>query len=208
MAEVHIPEGYGLAKLIWTMAGKANPITSTCGYSGALTPPEDCALAIAQFAYTSGSICDPDVMAGTYSFDGVEVIQNVGGVLTGAFAEGSFGAGGGTALPPINASLLMSKRTARIGRQYQGRMYLPNTWLGEASIDAMGNLTGTGPTTFASQVDVFSNGLGVSPSLTGFLTDPATFAVILHTDPALTPTKITSFVARTQMATQRRRMRS
>lgn len=207
-AEVVIPEGYGLAKLVWSMTGKANPVTSTCGYSAAISTPDDCAEAIYYYATTSGSICDPDVMAGSYTFEGVDVVQNVGGDLVGAHFGGVTGTGGGTSLPPINASLLMSKRTARVGRKFQGRMYLPNTWCGEAAVDAMGNITGAALTEWQGLVDVFAHGITTPSVLPGFLSGTVPYAVILHTDPAVLPTAITSFVARPQMATQRRRMRS
>lgn len=206
MADVVIPEGYGLAKLTWSMSGKSNPITSTCGYVAGLTPPEDCAEAIYGYATMDGSIADPFAMSTTYTFENVEVIQTVDGVPVGA-AFGTPITGAFTvALPPVNGSLLVSKKTSRVGRQFQGRFYLPNSHVSETLIDPMGNLDSTSFTGFQSRVDVFA--LGTGPSDLGFISNTIVNAVILHTDPALTPTVITSFLPRQQLATQRRRMRS
>lgn len=205
MPEVVIPSGYGLAKFTWTMTGKTNPISSTCGYFGGETPPVDCAQAIYEYAINDGSICDSFAMSSTYTFVGVEVQQMVDTTLEGA-AYGTPITGSFTvALPPINGTLLMSKKTARVGRQYQGRMYLPNSHVAENLIDPMGNLDSTTFTAFQGRVNIFAVG---PTDDDGFLTTTVPHAVILHTDPLLDPTAITAFIAKPQLATQRRRMRS
>lgn len=204
MAEVIIPEGYGLAKLSWLMAGRANPVTTTWGYSAALTPPDECALAIYNYCINNGSFSDASFMATTYTFLGVEVQQRVDGDLVGAAEVGSVAGEFVVALPPINCTLLMSKRTAFVGRKFRGRSYLPNMWCAENLVDQMGNLSPEAVTTWQGIVDVFAEGPGMGEP--GFLTATAPYAVVLHSD-GTTPTRITSLTAQGQMATQRRRMR-
>lgn len=208
MAELVIPDGYGMAKLSWQMQGKPAPISITLGYSSLITPPVDCAEALYIFATYNGSIAAPESMALSYTFLGVEVHQNVDGVIEGAsFGDPIVGTGGVIALPPINGTLLASKKTARVGRKFQGRMYLPNMIIPETDIDAMGNLDVYGQSVWPAMLNVFCVGHPeIDPESVGYLTATTPRGVILHSD-ATTPTPITSMIAKTQLATQRRRMR-
>lgn len=200
MAEIIIPEGYGEAKLIWSMAGKTNPITSTIGYAGATTPPSDCAEAIYEYATLNGSICDGDLMGSIFTFEGVEVMQNVDGDLMGGAAYAPVvGTYVATAFPPVNCTYLASKRSAYIGRWARGRMYLPNTGAPESTIDTMGRIESITFASVSSQVITFSNAI-CGATIAG--------AFILHSEVGRLPTPVTTIALQNQLATQRRRMRS
>lgn len=198
MPDVIIPEGYGQAVLIWSMLGKQNPMTSTIGYGAGLVPPQDAADAMYDCAVAAGSIADPNFMLSGFTFEGVRVYQETsGGLIVAEHLEPVSGVAIGTT-PPVNASLLASKRTLYAGRKFRGRMYVPNAIIPEGDIDAMGILNNTQyavwsdiPAYFLTQID--------ASSLVG--------AYVLHSD-VTAPTQIVSMVARRQMATQRRRMRS
>lgn len=204
MAEVVIPDGFGMAKLSWQMEGRANPITTTWGYGAVLTPPDECAEAIYNYAINNGSICDQTYMSTTFTFLGVEVVQNVDEELIGAAYNDSLTGGFTVALPPVNSSLLISKRTNRVGRKFRGRSYSPNMYIAENLISPMGILTPEAVTTWQGIVEVFAE--GPTSEEPGFLTATAPYACVLHSD-ITAPTRITSLTAQPQLATQRRRMR-
>lgn len=140
MPDVIIPEGYGQAVLIWSMLGKQNPMTSTIGYGAGLVPPQDAADAMYDCAVAAGSIADPNFMLSGFTFEGVRVYQETsGGLIVAEHLEPVSGVAIGTT-PPVNASLLASKRTLYAGRKFRGRMYVPNAIIPEGDIDAMGIL--------------------------------------------------------------------
>jgi hypothetical protein len=198
MAEVIIPTGYGLAVMKWSMTGKSNTMSSTIGYAGSITPPEDCAQAIYD-RLVDGSFGDASLMGNNFTFLGVTVYQNVGGVLEGAAAEtpvpGTFTT---IATPPTNSSLLYTKRSTLVGRKYRGRGYVPNCFFSELDFDNMGNMGPGIIATWQSMVGVFEDGMTDGSIAQGY---------ILHTD-ATVPTPISGFTARLKVATQRRRLRS
>lgn len=197
MSEVVIPEGFGLATLMVSMTGKINIMTTTIGYAAALTPPEDCANAISGFAVATGSLFDVGTMLAGFQYEGCRVVQNVDGVLMGAeWLEPITGiASGGT--PPVNACLLASKNTGLSGRKYRGRSYVPNVWCKETDVDNMGYLNVTAQGYWAGMVSTFYEAFAEGPPL----------PYLLHSD-ATAPTFINGMTPKTQMATQRRRMRS
>lgn len=200
MAEVIIPEGYGQGKLTWSMTGKTNPVTCLMGYSAALTPPADAAEWLYDAAVADGSICDAAYMGPNFTFEGVEVIQNVGGDLEGAaFGDPVPGEYTVTAQGPISCTFLVQKKTASVGRWARGRMYLPNMFVNESAIDNMGNIESSNLALLRSLALVFYDGLTAT-------SEPKPF--LLHSDAGRAPTAITTLAAQAKIATQRRRLRS
>jgi hypothetical protein len=101
-------------------------------------------------------------------------------------------------LAPQNVSFLAKKATAFAGKAFRGRMYLPcvvegivdnNGIVGASTITAM-NLRLT---------NLLSN-------LASALAFPAPM-VLLHSNPLIDPTTVTSLTMDTMVATQRRRLR-
>lgn len=206
MAEVVIPEGFGLATLIWSLSGHSNPITVTCGYEDT-TLGGDAGVAAQDIKDTftaSGALCDADLMSTLWTFEGVDVKEMIGGVLVGASSAGPavVGTAASVNIPSINTSMLIRKRTIRIGRQFRGRMYFPCLALFENNVNYLGVIDNAVWNTFATALDVVS---------TTWLASDHTRPRILHAPPKAgatpPPTDIVSFTLETQVATQRRRMR-
>jgi hypothetical protein len=105
-------------------------------------------------------------------------------------------AGFDTALaPPPQVSLLVQKISGLAGRKNRGRMYFPAP--NEAVIDAGGNWIGGSLATWQADMNQFYADL-VASSIP---------MVILHDDPADTPTPVSSLNVSPLVATQRRRLR-
>lgn len=104
------------------------------------------------------------------------------------------GVQGGDAISP-QVALLVSKTSGLAGRQNRGRMYIPGQ--SETNVDGAGVVLPTFRTTAQNAVDV----------LLGDLDTLETPMVILHVDPADTPTPVTALTVRNKVATQRRRLR-
>lgn len=124
------------------------------------------------------------------------ILVKVGPNDTGPFAElgvGSVGTGDAGQVNP-NMAILIQKRTALGGRANRGRMFWPVTE----------GQTGQAGTLGTIQVDDTNDAFALwqSQVIAGEATP-----VILHVNPALTPTPITSFACQALTATQRRRLR-
>ena len=194
---LHIPDGFGQFKAVLTLAGKTNPITITGGY-GTPAPgslPSDHADAINTYFADTGMPFAED-----NTFESVEVVYNDSGVFIGAASSQAPvpGTYSNTFIPIVNASLLVQKKSALVGRHYRGRFFAPLTDLRESDIDPMGNIDvtalGNQQTRWTACWTAWTGGAVVSP-------------VILHQDPTLAPTSISAFTCVGKVATQRRRIR-
>lgn len=202
MADVVIPEGCGLATLTWQMSGKLNPVTSTLGYVD-INPggPDPAVVALAWYNswIDTGAYCDPDYMGTNWTFLGVDIVARVDGDLVGVHAGDPLqGESTVIAFPPINCCILARKTTSFVGRSKRGRMYLPNLLVAEGEIDNMGVI-------ISGTVVVLNSLVGVAfDGMVGSNGQPA----VLHSAALEDPTVISSMPVQSQMATQRRRMRS
>ena len=104
------------------------------------------------------------------------------------------GVGGAPFCPP-QVAVLVQKISGLAGRANRGRFYIPSPR--EATIDDGGFLDAGTLGTYQSQADSFLNDLSVA----------AIPMRILHTDPALAPTVVSSLQVEAKVATQRRRLR-
>lgn len=204
MAEVVIPVGYGSAVINWNTSNKPEPLTVTLGYAtaGTFISAQGNANAImtALTDLTGGAgPCSPAAMLLSYQLTGVYVYERrvagplVRGDSTNAPVVGSV-SGAGTELV-VNTTLRVSKRTAFVGRQYRGRMYAPYT-RAEADINSTGVISSVPLNAIRQEWGRFLTRLQALPIL----------AQVLHTDPAIAPTEITSLFVQGFCGTQRRRL--
>lgn len=204
MTTLHIPDTCGIATFRWSFAGKVNPVSTAIGYRvtlGSTTPAEAADVLYDNLTASLGGPCKAAEMLSSWSFIGVDCIQNDGGVLVGGASSGPTVVGaksssGGRMI--MNTSLVVKKRTARIGHQFRGRCYWPVTSMAEGEIDSLGMIDAGSLTTFQADIDTFFNGVQVDGTVT---------LVLLHTDPAVVETDISSMTVESQVGTQRRRMR-
>jgi hypothetical protein len=104
---------------------------------------------------------------------------------------GSFATAGVT--PQV--AILVRKNTALGGRSNKGRMFLPG--LGEAAVEASGQIITSSLTNWQTAVDIFLAGLGTE----------LVPMVLLHNATEQAPTPVTSLSVQSLVASQRRRIR-
>lgn len=202
-----IPPGYGLATWHFIHSDAVRPWVTTCGVdiSEAGGDFEEAASDLsAAITQTDGflQIMDSNMI---YTHFTLKVGSDGGDGPLIEVARGEVGGSGYTS-PPINLAVLVRKVTASGGRRARGRFY----WAGvvsEANIGELGVIDGAAVTEIQdaanSMYSSMATGVGGSP-----IPMPP---VILHdsegagAEPA--PTPVTSFVAQSLAATQRRRMR-
>jgi len=204
MAEVVIPVGYGNAVIVWNNSARADPITTTLGYSTAGSGIDAIANANAIQAAAvsisgSPSMAAPASMTTDFQLTSVHVYERrvagplIRGDSTGAATIGTITASANTMI--LSSTVRVSKRTGFVGRQFRGRMYAPFTRL-EADVSTAGVILASPLTTIQATWSKFL------ANLLAFPINP----VLLHTDGVTTPTPITSFFVQTVVGTQRRRL--
>lgn len=197
-----VPEDFYEVTLVWQAVASIREFTSSFGAADLSVTPRT-ATEMASDVYdqiTSGGC--PAVagsMMDDYRFLGVACAL---GTSTGDLLGQRFATITGTvsdACPPSNCSMLITKTTALGGRRYRGRMFIPPAEINEGAVDSVGVVSGSTLTAFASHWDTFYDAL-VSDNCIPHLFHQGAGAPV--------PTPITSFTAQSQLATQRRRMRS
>jgi len=193
-----LPEGFGVARLVFSGPGKSLEKVTTFGYDiGTSLNPSASASNIDAAARAAGSIANTADIAVGYSYVGVSVTEERGLGPIGGFAGVSVN-GTGSANPTTpNVAMLVTKRTARGGRQGRGRMYFPPIFFGEADINPAGQMGQV-------FVDVISGHL---ETFRTELIDAENDMVLLHSDPSLPPDPVLSLTLQPLVATQRRRLR-
>lgn len=201
MTSVHLPNSFGIATLKWTLIPAGKQISVTMGFFDALLSNDATAYAntFKVAATGAGSIAEAPAMYNAWRFDGVSTLfRNSSGFLTVGTSTGTV-TGSITATAngqPIYSPLVVSKYTANAGREQRGRMYPPMTLSDETAVDQLGNIIGTTVTLWQGRYGVFLAALqAVSVALPR----------LLHTDPSLAPTPISSLVVKPVIGSQRRR---
>ncbi len=150
MPGIFNPDGYAIAKLIWTLSGDPQPMICTFGVQNvdaALPNP---------MAIEIDNIYRARFVAGAlntnWTYRGVEV--QLGEALGSGGAVGTsvaavVGTASGEPLPQ-NSAVLVHKRTAVGGRRGRGRFYLPSGFLAEASVTAVGGISSSLLTSLSS----------------------------------------------------------
>jgi len=196
---VVIPETFYQAVFRWSLSGDPEEMVSTLGfdYTGAGTV-EDVASDVYNMATATGSITESAAILTDWTFVGTTVyLQGPAGLVVGIHNDPIGGVGGGAFSPPNNCAVLVQKRTAIAGQRHRGRFFLPPFTTVEGGITPTGTYTTTEYSAINARVQEFfvqCNSGDYTP-------------VLLHSDGG-TPTPITAYVLDTQIATQRRRMRS
>lgn len=114
--------------------------------------------------------------------------------ILGEFTGGEIGSGGAELLPPNN-SFLVKKNTALGGRKNRGRAFIPHVQ--EDEVDGNGNIDSVFVENAQDAFITFNTAVGTALEVTA--------GVLLHTDPADTPTPLVSGTWSSKIATQRRR---
>lgn len=200
MAEVIIPEGYGMATMRWALTGKTAPISVTCGFKkelGDVTPQEVADDWFEAWALNSDSPAAAAHMRNTWTFIGVDIFYQSpdgpqGASSVHAPVVGTSAVGNNL---KINTTMLVQKRTAFVGREQRGRMYVPATLLSDTTVTATGTINS----------DAVAEIQGYYTALFDDLADGASPMYLLHSKAENTPDLVTSLVLRGQAATQRRR---
>lgn len=186
-----IPGGYAQATLVFGGNGLANPGAVILGFDLGGTPtPEEVAESVhATWTATLLLVQNESVQL-------EKVIAKIGPNDTGPSGEFTGTEVGNVTGPgsPSNCTYLLKKNTALGGRKGRGRMYIPGVT--ESLVGSDGVLTSATVSSLNSEAADF---LGTLAFLGHTM-------VVLHTD-ATTPTPVTSLVADSTVATQRRRLR-
>jgi len=196
---VIVPEGFTNVTMVWLSNGAPRYKTSSFGMFGPVVGPDD-AQTIADnvfgYATAAGRPCVAANMVNTWSFEGVNATQTVGGlpVLGSHFVHIQ-----GTKTGPSdssNTAMVVRKRTSAGGRANRGRMFIPAAALDETVVDQNGFIASASVTLLQAMWDSFYS------AITGALYE----IVLFHSDGS-TPTPVTQFSVESQVGTQRRRMR-
>lgn len=199
MPGIFNPDGYGIAKLIWSLLGDPEPMICTFGYSRpeAGTPDDD-ATAIA-LSYAAAFVAAD--LGTEWTFRGVEVQwgeESGSGGAVGVFVTAEAGTG---AAPRIvqNTAGLVHKRTAVGGRRGRGRFYWPAGYFAESVVSGNGSITAGIVTDMNVQFSAFLDELGTNEVP----------MVLLHVQELdlIPPYDVTTLALDATVATQRRRLR-
>jgi len=190
-----IPVGFAEAVLEFSIPGDAGPALVVIGVDpGGSQNTQQTADNIADTMNNTPGFMDP--VSIDVTFEGVTVYEKIAAGVTQIATNSTSQAGrqAGDIEPP-QVAVLVQKSTGLAGRSNRGRMYVPGPVA--AAVESDGRLT----TTYQGQVQTAMN---------AFLADLSTNLapmVLLHADPAATPTTVTSLVVQSKVATQRRRLR-
>lgn len=202
-----IPEGFFLCKLRWALQTDSEEMCSTIAVRDQLNAERETAqVAHAVADAWAGAWPAANLVQG-YSFLGCDALK---GSTSGDHEVASWDEViPGTApqpCPPSNCAVLVKKKTGFGGRKNTGRMFLPAGYLTEIAVGAIGDLAAGALTAFTANLAQFMDNLRDNAPLAG---DEETnfMPTLLHSDPAETPTDITSLVPDRLIATQRQRMR-
>lgn len=194
-----VPSHFGLATAQFQLSGTTHTCVITCGFINA--DDETAVQAELDWRTALSSASRPFALANIaagWFFYKTTAIVNIAGVET--YAEHVIN-GAGTkvaAAVPVNSAVLIQKQTGVLGRHNKGRMYVPPFYFLETDVDMAGNI---GATPLGAYAALWNSAF----------TDMQTTGInpyILHSDPLLAPTPVTSFTVSSVLASQRRRMRS
>lgn len=191
----NIVNGYGQARLVFTVFGRLNQVITTVGYKiNDSASPTDSAAEIDGFFKGATRLIAATHMADSWQYLGVDVTENRGlGPIQSSYRAEVDG-GASFAPPPSNCAVVVKKVTARGGRKGRGRFFLPPAFLAESDVDQVGRFV----------KDVIQG--RVSASMDAWRAGAHTKPFLLHAD-ATVPDAIIGDVVEGVIGTQRRRMR-
>lgn len=195
------PAGFAEVTFIFQLTGRPRQATWGLGIDSANfaeQSPEDIAtLAYAAMTGTTEPYFASHMIVG-WSFVGVNCVKMLeDGPISGQHLATLAGSQAGGAVP-VNTSVLLTKQTSGGGRRNRGRAYVPPVYPLETNVDGGGVIDGT---QVGQLQGWYNNGYDA-------LVLAELQPVLFHQSAPFTPTGITGFLVGSQMATQRRRMRS
>jgi hypothetical protein len=192
-----IPNGYAQIQMHFNLSGDPEPILVTFGIetTAGLLADRITAMNTIKSAYMSAML---NRHTGSYTL--TKVVGKFGPgpnhvIVESDTAPAVFGNAGVAASQ--NNAVLVRKLTGQAGRHNKGRMYLPP--MVRTDIGPDGALMPATAADWRTQLEGFRVAITAAQG-TGNM-------VILHNDPAMTPTIVTSLVVDPRIATQRRRLR-
>lgn len=205
MATEEIPEGYGQWTVIYTAGANTRELAITCGYfnPGSVNPIAAATNVRDSGEAGTGALFDSTSINIGYSVNRIYCLQKRGGVLeSGTLIVGNDGGRVGDTLP-VTCSIVVAKNSARAGRQFRGRFLLPPCYVSEDEVNSINVIDPT------LQLDL----QGMMASFHSNLISNFVPAVLLHSQPkdplapVPTPTPVTSFSVRSQVGSDRRRLK-
>lgn len=201
---VIVPVGEYTATFVFSCNGTIKTPTWSLGfrYIGGATPPlpEQAAETIREIWSDTtppyGGPFKPALMATQWTFEGVSVaLQDDDGPIVGQAFTPTAGTLSGAPMP-INCAILLNKSTARGGRKYRGRAYVPPVYPLEGDVGPVGEIA---PSLLANLNPVYNNAYNAM--------DDVDLEPVLHHSDGAIGTRITSMTVGSIIATQRRRLR-
>lgn len=200
MASTFNPEGFGIAKVLWSLTGDPEQMITTFGFQD--TPGLSPFLTASALDTIFNDNFVPGSLHSSFTYLGVEVQMGneagTGGPV-GYSPEAIPGTAGGSGPLPQNCALMINKRTAVGGRIGRGRCYFPSGYLLDSAVSGTGVIDPTLVTSLTVISQAFRNDL-----------EAATYQmVLLHVQdlPILPPFPVDLFVVDPIIATQRTRLR-
>lgn len=193
-----LPPLYSIGTLTFTSAGSVRPLQITMGIRPGvgMTPFAQNTAFRTNFTSSTNRPFSPVNMDNQYTLTESKILfRNVAGILLTDFDTGVTS---GTKIInplPLNTSVIVRKNTAFAGKQYRGRFLVPPCFFDEGDVDNGGQITST-----AVYSGFWAN------ALAGLLS-AGLQPVILHDDPAILPTDITSFSVNSRIGTIGKRLR-
>lgn len=200
-----IPDDFAQLSFVHTQVGVPDEIICTLGVREQTGDLEQSDLDDVRDAWVANIV---PMLSDLMTFEKV-VARDAGGVFLESF-DGTAGASSSQFLPVSNA-VIVEKRTGVSGRRNRGRMYLPVA--GDASTDSAGVVDGTALAGIQTNMDGLQTdietAMGAAPGGMYILHSKGWDGAVEPADPgnAPAPTLITSFVAKSLIGTQRRRIR-
>jgi hypothetical protein len=197
-----VPDTFYELTLVWQAITSIREYTSSFGAADLSVSPRT-ATQMASDVYddltAGGAPCAAGSMMDDYRFLGVhcalgtptgDILGQRLATITGSVSD---------ACPPSNCALLVNKSTALGGRRYRGRMFVPVAQINEGAVDSVGVVSGSTLTAAATAWNT---------AYTNLVADDVIPHLFHQGGGAPVPTVVTAFTVQTQLATQRRRMRS
>lgn len=197
---IQIPVGYGLATVRMQPVIGIKEVCWTFGYDGdaAEDPSVDAQEIDTILTLNTTRMHNAGSMSSQWKYLGVRCTRMTNsGPLLGQYDHEILGQLSVECIP-LNSAVLVRKNTSMGGRKGRGRFYLPPCHIAEVNIGATGNIQLTQLTALQTQVTNSFQALLASDCK----------PVVLHSDVVTSPAPIISWTVQTQIATQRRRMRS
>jgi hypothetical protein len=190
-----IPAGWGLARFHFLTPSGDGHAFNLWGIKNdtGLTDPA----VIAETLFTTYQSHAFTHIASTVSFEDVRLVLNVGGTLSEGQSSHAPVAGGGSADPiSPQVAVLVQKFTGMLGKHFRGRSYIAG--VDSAAFDSTFSFLSS--TAFTAFQTAFAGWYSQT------VTD-GTLLALLHRNPTVLPTLVTSLGVEQQVVTQRRRNR-